>query len=315
MKKEHLKYLACPKCDRDLKISQIKEEDNGLIKNGQFDEHKRNKRYVFFKDYVYPVELPSRVKLIINKLEKERVKFKTAPNYFCRRAKEFQHIVNSQIFNRRLLTILEIGCGTAFICALLSKYAESVVGIDLEEKNNASHSIGLEIPRLLISSLHINNVDIKTGIAEAIPLDDGSVDLVYSHFVFEHIVNHKLAFKEINRILKKDARMITIIPTLGNRVNWFFRYIFTGEIIKNYLRPLYKLVVKKCSWKESFKDFFFLIPPHDRRFSFLQECRQYRITAWKKTFIENGHNIEKIIPIRPDSIAFVTRFIKPPQGK
>jgi ubiquinone/menaquinone biosynthesis C-methylase UbiE/uncharacterized protein YbaR (Trm112 family) len=35
MKKEHLKYLACPKCYGDLKISQIKEEENGLIKTGQ----------------------------------------------------------------------------------------------------------------------------------------------------------------------------------------------------------------------------------------------------------------------------------------
>lgn len=279
------------------------------------NKHKRNKRYVFFKDYVYSVELPSRVKLIINKLEKERVKFKTAPNYFCRRAKEFQHIVNSQIFNRKLLTILEIGCGSAFICALLSKYAEFVVGIDLEEKNDLSHSIGLEIPKFLISSLNINNVSIKAGTAEAIPLDDESVDLVYSHYVFEHIVNHKLAFKEINRILKRDGRMITILPTLRDRINWFFRYIFTGGIIKNYLRPPYRLIVKKCSWKESFKNLFFLIPPHDKRFSFLQECRQYRITAWKKMFIENDHNIEKIIPIRPDSIAFVTRFIKPSQGK
>lgn len=32
MKKEHLKYLACPKCGGDLKISQIKEEEKGLAR-------------------------------------------------------------------------------------------------------------------------------------------------------------------------------------------------------------------------------------------------------------------------------------------
>lgn len=229
--------------------------------------------------------------------------------YFRLRAQEFARLIKAEPFaGKGLQVILEIGCGSGFISALLSRYSNKVIAIDLPFKDSLSHSQGLDQAQRLIGTLNLQDkVEIKDGRAEDIPCTDNSIDLVYSHFVFDHIIDFPAAFKEINRILKDNGLMITIVPNALDKILWFKYYLTSGGLIKNYLRPFYNFFCKKMSFTQCVGSFYWLAPPHDRRFSFLEELKRYRITSWKKMFSDNNHRINSIVPIRDGAVAFFTQ--------
>lgn len=60
--------------------------------------------------------------------------------------------------------------------------------------------------------------DVWTDFTESLPFRDGSVDLVYSHHVIEHLPDAKLLkhFQEINRVLRRGGGVRIGVPHLGN---------------------------------------------------------------------------------------------------
>ena len=227
-------------------------------------------------------------------------------SYFKLRSIEFMHLVRTDIFNvMKDTTVLEIGCGNGFIASLMSKYCRKVIGIDLPYEDRRSHSNGLERAREMVGSLGAGNVEIDGGSAEDIPCADNSVDIVFSQYVFDHIPDLNAALKEIDRILKDDGVVVTIVPNFLNRINWAGNYIFSPAMIKNYIRPFYNYIVKKRSWPESCSEFCWGIPPHDKRFTYFDECRRYITSNWKKMFSKNGYEILDMIHIRNDAVMFI----------
>lgn len=87
--------------------------------------------------------------------------------------------------------ILDLGCGTGrFTAGLRDTFACPVVGVEPSEAM-------LGVAR----SQDIPNVQWKQGAAEAIPLTDASVDLVFMSQVLHHLVEPRQAFQEIHRVL------------------------------------------------------------------------------------------------------------------
>lgn len=99
--------------------------------------------------------------------------------------------------------VLDIASGEGYGSFLLSKEATKVYGVDIDEKsiNHAKVKYASSI-----------NVEFNLGSTDAIPLEDGSVDVVVSFETIEHHDKHDLMMKEISRVLKKDGVLLISSP-------------------------------------------------------------------------------------------------------
>lgn len=93
--------------------------------------------------------------------------------------------------------ILEIGYGGGRVLSAAAKYFNNAVGIDIHE---CQDTVLRELKKRGIS-----NVSLHTADGEKIPLSNGSIDVVYSFIVFQHVERIDI-FKsyvcEISRVLK-----------------------------------------------------------------------------------------------------------------
>jgi ubiquinone/menaquinone biosynthesis C-methylase UbiE len=96
--------------------------------------------------------------------------------------------------------VLDIACGEGYGCAALLKGgATSVIGIDISEDvcEHARNKYG---------------VDARQARADALPLPDGSVDLVVSFETIEHVPDPGLFIDECFRVLVRGGTLIMSTP-------------------------------------------------------------------------------------------------------
>ena len=102
-------------------------------------------------------------------------------------------VVASYVDKDNIKTIVDLGCGTGrFSEALAIHFDAEVIGIDPSEKM-------LEQAQ---KKLRDHRVRYQPGSAEAIPLGDDSVDLIYMSMTFHHFSDPMLAARECGRILR-----------------------------------------------------------------------------------------------------------------
>lgn len=125
--------------------------------------------------------------------------------------------------------VLEIGSGLGFHAELLSKKFKKVITIDLTE-----YSVAITKKRMQLKN--IENVDVICCSATEIPLEDQSVDFVWSWGVLHHIPDINMAISEIERILKLNGEFWGMFYNKNSIYNWlnvYLRYgIFKFEIFK-----------------------------------------------------------------------------------
>lgn len=100
-------------------------------------------------------------------------------------------------------TILDIGCGAGMDLLLAGKRVGPegrAIGIDMtdamvERARNSTVAIGMK------------HVEIRKGDATALPVADGSVDVVISNGVLNLVPEKELGFSEIVRILRPGGRL------------------------------------------------------------------------------------------------------------
>jgi ubiquinone/menaquinone biosynthesis C-methylase UbiE len=99
--------------------------------------------------------------------------------------------------------VLDIASGEGYGSANLSKFARSVVGVDIDSKSveYANQKYG-DHP----------NLEFVLGACEAIPLPSQSVDLVTSFETIEHHDKHEEMMQEIKRVLKHEGLLIISSP-------------------------------------------------------------------------------------------------------
>ncbi|GGA88875.1 hypothetical protein GCM10008015_31770 [Flavobacterium palustre] len=99
--------------------------------------------------------------------------------------------------------VLDIASGEGYGSFLLSKTANKVYGVDIDENsiNYAKAKYGKS-----------ENINFLVGSTDAIPLDDNSVDIVVSFETLEHHDKHDLMMQEIVRVLKKDGVLLLSSP-------------------------------------------------------------------------------------------------------
>ena len=133
---------------------------------------------------------------------------------------------------------LDLGCGTGrFTSVLASVFECPVIGVEPSEAM-------LDVAR----SEPVPGVEWKLGSAEAIPLDDNSVGVVFMSQVFHHLRQPLQALQEIYRVLTPDGCLIVRNGTLENNeeIEWLECFPEARELDNNRLLTREALVETVC---------------------------------------------------------------------
>jgi len=99
-------------------------------------------------------------------------------------------------------TVLDLGSGAGIDLLLASKFAGpegQVIGVDMTDAM-------IERARANIAEAGADNVEVRKGVIEELPVDDSSVDIVISNCVINLSPDKPAVFSEISRVLKPGGR-------------------------------------------------------------------------------------------------------------
>ncbi len=105
-------------------------------------------------------------------------------------------------------TVLDLGCGAGIeLCIAAEKVGPEgrVIGIDMLDEMLA---LAAEAAEEMTRRLGYRNIELRKGLLEAIPLPDGSVDVVISNCVINLTGDKRLTFTEIRRVLRPGGRLV-----------------------------------------------------------------------------------------------------------
>ncbi len=97
--------------------------------------------------------------------------------------------------------VADLGCGTGALAAALAPYARRVVGVD-------QSAAMLRAARRRTAGLE--NVELRRGSLEAVPLDDASCDAALLVLVLTYVAEPLAALREAARILRPGGRAVVV---------------------------------------------------------------------------------------------------------
>ena len=128
------------------------------------------------------------------------------------------------------IKVLDIGCGGGLACEFLAKRGANVSGIDL-----SLNSIKVAQEHAKKSNLQI---DYQFGVAENLPYEENTFDVVVCLDVLEHVANWEKVICEIYRVLNKNG--IFLFDTINKTFKSKFIMIWLLEdILKQIPRGLH----------------------------------------------------------------------------
>ena len=107
------------------------------------------------------------------------------------------------------LVIADLGAGEGALSMLLARSAEQVIAVDNSDRM-------VELGRALAQKQGVNALEYRKGDLEAVPIDDGTVDVALFSQSLHHAMHPERAVGEAWRILKPGGR-ITILDLLQHR--------------------------------------------------------------------------------------------------
>ena len=113
-------------------------------------------------------------------------------------------------------TVLDVGCGTGFHLPRFAAEAGSVVGV---EPHPGLAALARRRTRRL------PNVEVREGLAEALPLPDASVDVVHARWAYFFGPGCEPGLAELDRVVRRGgtAYVVDNDPTRSTFGGWFRR--------------------------------------------------------------------------------------------
>ena len=100
---------------------------------------------------------------------------------------------------RRPLRLVDVGSGTGrFTPHLADRFGGPVVGVEPSDQMREQARVGAANA----------NVDYRSGSAESMPLDPGSVDGALLFFVWHHVIDRHRAAAELRRVVRDDGILL-----------------------------------------------------------------------------------------------------------
>ncbi len=95
----------------------------------------------------------------------------------------------------------DLGCGTGQLSELIAPFAGTVIAVD-------DSTAMIAAARKRLGSF--DNVSIRAGNLETLPIDDASLDVALIFLVLHYVVEPELAIAEAHRVLKPGGRLIIV---------------------------------------------------------------------------------------------------------
>jgi SAM-dependent methyltransferase len=112
-------------------------------------------------------------------------------------------------------TVLDLGCGAGtdlLIAAQMAGPAGRAIGVDMTPSM-------LDRARASAADMGLDNVQLHDGLIEAVPVDDGSIDVVISNGVIDLVPDKAAVFAEIDRVLRPGGRLQLADVIIHNEVS------------------------------------------------------------------------------------------------
>ena len=108
------------------------------------------------------------------------------------------------------LVLADLGCGTGQLSELVAPFVRRVIAVDgsLEMLDEARRR------------LQAGTVDLRLGTLEALPIDEGAVDVAMMGLVLHHVPDPARALAECARVLKRGGRALVIDMLPHDRVEY-----------------------------------------------------------------------------------------------
>ena len=146
------------------------------------------------------------------------------PEIFEREKDNWQKFASKFFINKKAKKILDIGCGTGFVAQTIGKYLN-----EQDEFFCSDISSGmLEIAEKNLSSNNFKNkFFFLKGSIEELNFEPNSFDFIIMNSVLHHLPDIEIFFKEVNRVLKINGKLIIFHePNKKFFQNWFLRNNF-----------------------------------------------------------------------------------------
>ncbi len=98
---------------------------------------------------------------------------------------------------------LDVGTGTGDVLMQLGKVARKVIGVDSSERMLAECKARVE-------KAGLDNVELRPGDAEELPLSDGECDIAFCSMVLHHLAQPARGISEMGRVVKPGGRVVLI---------------------------------------------------------------------------------------------------------
>ncbi|MBI3485824.1 class I SAM-dependent methyltransferase [Candidatus Daviesbacteria bacterium] len=136
--------------------------------------------------------------------------------------------------------ILDMGCGEG-----------TRINLILATINTSPQAYGIDVNKLAIEKARKQypKINFTKGNLEKLPFKDNFFDLVYSAYVFEHLMNPETVMEEARRVLKPKGMLVIIAPNFGspNRRSPNSKEKKINKLIKGFLSDLINLNKKNIS--------------------------------------------------------------------
>jgi ubiquinone/menaquinone biosynthesis C-methylase UbiE len=127
--------------------------------------------------------------------------------------------------------VADLGCGTGQISEALAPCVARVIAVD-----ESGPMLGVARDRLATQE----NVDLRAGTIEELPIDDASVDAAVLFLVAHFITDPAAAMREVQRVLKPGGRVLIVDLVSHDRVEYVVQLGhvwqgFDGDQVKEWL--------------------------------------------------------------------------------
>jgi ubiquinone/menaquinone biosynthesis C-methylase UbiE len=111
------------------------------------------------------------------------------------------HLAAFAAFAQSDWTVGDLGCGTGQVSTALAPFVERVIAVD-------SSAAMLQAAKKRLQGFE--NVDLRRGELEALPVDDGKLDAATLMLVLHHVPEPRRALTEVARVLKPRGQAVVV---------------------------------------------------------------------------------------------------------
>jgi len=138
------------------------------------------------------------------------------------------------------MVIADLGAGEGTFALLLAQGAKKVIAVDTSAKM-------IEVAREQALRHGVKNVEYRLGDMEEVPIDDGSVDLVFFSQSLHHALHPERAIQEAWRILRPGGRIV-ILDLLKHRFEEA-RELYADEWL-GFSEPELEAIIEKAGFTD-----------------------------------------------------------------